>query len=152
MRDALKSYLALAAGVSDVTRQRALAAAKALVNQGEATAEQVSGLAEDLLEQTRQNREAVAALVSFEVDRALGRLGLATSEEVTGLTQRIRELEAQVRRTVAGVGRSDVAARERPDVPPDAALAQSVAGVDEQPAGVGAASGGAAADDEAPAK
>ena len=97
MRDALKSYLALAGGVTDLTRQRAVAAAKALVSQGEATAEQVTGLAEDLLAQTRQNREAVVALVAFEVDRTLGRVGLATADEVGQLTARIRELEQEVR-------------------------------------------------------
>jgi len=97
VRDALKSYLALAGGVTDLTRQRAVAAAKALVSQGEATAEQVTGLAEDLLAQTRQNREAVVALVAFEVDRTLGRVGLATADEVGQLTARIRELEHEVR-------------------------------------------------------
>ena len=97
MRDALKSYLALASGVTDLTRQRAVAAARALVSQGEATAEQVAGLAEDLLAQTRQNREAVVALVAFEVDRALGRVGLATADEVGQLTGRIRELEQELR-------------------------------------------------------
>lgn len=97
MRDALKSYLALASGVTDLTRQKAVAAAKALVSQGEATAEQVTGLAEDLLAQTRHNREAVAALVGFEVDRALGRVGLATADEVGQLTARIRDLEQQLR-------------------------------------------------------
>ncbi len=96
MRDALKSYLALAGGVTEVTRQRALDAAKALVASGEAAAEQVSSLAEDLLSQTRQNREAVVALVGFEVDRALGRVGLASADEVTELTQRVRTLEAQL--------------------------------------------------------
>jgi polyhydroxyalkanoate synthesis regulator phasin len=55
VRDALKSYLALAGGVTEVTRQRALEAAKALVASGEAAAEQVTSLAEDLLSQTRQN-------------------------------------------------------------------------------------------------
>ena len=96
MRDALKSYLALAGGVTEVTRQRALSAAKALVSQGEATAEQVGSLAEDLLTQTRQNREAVLALVNFEVDRALGRVGLAAADEVAALTERVRHLETQV--------------------------------------------------------
>ena len=70
MRDALKSYLALASGVTDLTRQAALAAARALVSQGEATAEQVTGLAEDLLAQTRQNREAV---VAWSATRSTGR-------------------------------------------------------------------------------
>ena len=96
MRDALKSYLALAGSVTEVTRQRALSAAKALVSQGEATAEQVTSLAEDLLTQSRQNREAVLALVTFEVDRALSRVGLASADEVTALTERVRHLETQL--------------------------------------------------------
>ena len=102
MRDALKSYLALAGGLTDVTKQRATAAAKALVAQGEATAEQVSTLAEDLLQQSKSNREAVAALVKYEVDRTLGRVGLATNDEVTELTKRVRALEAQLREATGG--------------------------------------------------
>ncbi len=97
MRDALKSYLALASGLTEVTRQRAVGAAKALVAQGEATAEQVSALAEDLLAQSKSNREAVAALVKYELDRTLGRVGLAANDEVTELTKRVRSLEAQIR-------------------------------------------------------
>ena len=96
MRDALKAYLALASGVTELTRQRAVAAAKALVSQGEATAEQVGGLAEDLLAQTKHNREAVRSLVTYEVDRTLGRVGLASAEEVAQLTERVRALEAQL--------------------------------------------------------
>ena len=97
MREALKNYLELATGFTDLTRQRATAAAKALVAQGEATAEQVTALAEDLLQQSRANREAVAALVKYEVDRTLSRVGLATSDEVGELSKRVRSLEAQLR-------------------------------------------------------
>ncbi len=96
MRDALQSYLSLAGGLTEVTRQRALAAAKALAAQGEATAEQVQSLAEDLLSQTRQNSEAVTALVRYEVERALGRLGLASGDDVTHLLGRVQALEEQV--------------------------------------------------------
>lgn len=97
MKDALKGYLALASGLTEVTRQRATSAAKALVAQGEATAGQVSGLADDLVSQSRSNREAVAALVKYEVDRALGLVGLASSDEVGELTARVRALETAVR-------------------------------------------------------
>ena len=124
MRDALKSYLALAAGVTDLTRQAALAAARALVSQGEATAEQVTGLAEDLLAQTRQNREAVVALVSYEVDRALGRVGLASADEVVALTQRVRELEGQLRSAASAVvvvaGQTTAGAGDKPPTAADA--------------------------------
>jgi polyhydroxyalkanoate synthesis regulator phasin len=104
VRDALKSYLSLAGGLTEVTRQRAVTAAKALVAQGEATAEQVSTLAEDLVAQTRTNREAVTALVKYEVDRTLGRLGLAANDEVTELTKRVRSLEAQIRDLTSAAG------------------------------------------------
>lgn len=97
MRDALKGYLALASGVTDLTRQRATAAAKALASQGEATAEQVGALAEDLLAQSKQNREAIVSLVVFEVDRALAKVGLAPADEVVQLTERVHVLEAELR-------------------------------------------------------
>ena len=102
MRDALKSYLALASGLTDISKQRAVTAAKALVAQGEATAEQVTSLAEDLVQQSRSNREAVTALVKFELDRALGRVGLASGDEVGELTKRVRALEAEVRSLSGG--------------------------------------------------
>ena len=108
MRDALKSYLALAGGVTEVTRQRAVEAARALVASGEAAAEQVTGLAEDLLSQTRQNREAVVALVGFEVDRTLGRVGLASADEVTALTERVRALERRLAEQSGGAGAGPV--------------------------------------------
>jgi hypothetical protein len=60
----------------------------------------VQSLAEDLLNQSRSNREAISALVKYEVDRALTRVGLATNDEVAELTKRVRQLEGKVRETV----------------------------------------------------
>ncbi|MCW2674570.1 MAG: hypothetical protein JWP14_3159 [Frankiales bacterium] len=97
MNDALKGYFALAGGLTEITRQRATAAAKALVAQGEAAAGSVTALADDLMAQSKSNRDAVSALVKFEVDKALGRVGLATAEEVNELTARIRQLEKELR-------------------------------------------------------
>ena len=119
MRDALKNYLELATGFTDLTRQRAVAAAKALVAQGEATAEQVTALAEELLQQSRANREAVAALVKYEVDRGLSRVGLATSDEVSELSKRVRSLEGQLRagggsKTAAKAPAKKAAAKKAP--------------------------------------
>ncbi|MGZ6793915.1 MAG: phasin family protein [Mycobacteriales bacterium] len=111
MKDALKGYLALASGLTEVTRQRATAAAKALVAQGEATAGQVTGLADDLIAQSRSNREAMTALVKFEVDKALGRVGLASAEEVTELTARVRQLEAQLREATKPAAQAPAAAK-----------------------------------------
>ena len=47
MLDAVKNYINLASGVTEVTRQRAIATAKALQASGETTAEQVPNLADE---------------------------------------------------------------------------------------------------------
>ncbi|MCW2585185.1 MAG: Polycystic kidney disease protein 1-like 3 [Frankiales bacterium] len=114
MNDALKGYLALASGLSEVTKARATTAAKALVAQGEAAANQVTSLADDLLAQSKSNREAVTALVKFEVDKALGRVGLASADEVAELTARIRTLEAQLRDAKAANAPAKAAAKKVP--------------------------------------
>lgn len=97
VRDGVRSYLGMAAGIGTLTRQRAVAAARAVVSSGEATAEQVSSLADDLLATSRANREAVAGLVRVEVERALGRLGLATAEDIRTLTARLAAVEGSAR-------------------------------------------------------
>jgi polyhydroxyalkanoate synthesis regulator phasin len=114
VNDALKGYLALASGLSEVTKARATTAAKALVAQGEAAANQVTSLADDLLAQSKSNREAVTALVKFEVDKALGRVGLASADEVAELTARIRTLEAQLRDAKAANAPAKAAAQKAP--------------------------------------
>lgn len=98
MRDALKNYIALATGLTEVGRQRAVAASKALVAQGEATVEQVGNLAEDLVQTSRHNRELVTALVRSEVDKALARVGPATAAEVRRLGSRLQALESALLR------------------------------------------------------
>ena len=108
MNDAVKGYLALASGLTEVTKQRAVSAAKALVAQGGAAAGQVTALADDLVAQSKSNREAVAALVRFEVDKALGRVGLASAEEVTELQ---RPGPAASRPSCAGSAGSGAAAK-----------------------------------------
>jgi polyhydroxyalkanoate synthesis regulator phasin len=104
MLDAVKNYLSLASGVTEVTRQRATAAAKALAASGEATAEQVSNLADELLATSRNNRDAVLALVRYEVDRALNRLGLATADEIASLQRRVTTLESAIDKIVEASG------------------------------------------------
>src|SRR5438270_13922840 len=97
VREALRGYVALANGLTEVTAGRARAAAKALAEQGEATAGQVSALAEDLINTSRRNRESLVLLVRHEVEQAVKRLGLAPSGDVEELTRRVRELERTVR-------------------------------------------------------
>jgi polyhydroxyalkanoate synthesis regulator phasin len=97
VRDAVRAYLGMASGLTEVTRQRALDVAKQLVAQGEATAGQTKAIAEELLSTGRTNRDTVVQLVRYEVDRALGRLGLAGNEELESLSARVRHLEGRLR-------------------------------------------------------
>ena len=111
MRDALKNYLALASGLTEVGRQRAVAASKALVAQGEATAEQVQSLAEDLVQTSRSNREMVVSLVRNEVEKALSRIGVATADTVQELAQRLQSVEAALRAATGGTPAKPAAKR-----------------------------------------
>jgi polyhydroxyalkanoate synthesis regulator phasin len=113
VRDAVRSYLALANGVTEVTASRARAAAKALAEQGEATAGQVSALAEDLIATSRRNRESLAVLVRHEVEQAVKRLGLAPAGDVEELTRRVRELERSIRELKAAARPAKEAPRRK---------------------------------------
>jgi polyhydroxyalkanoate synthesis regulator phasin len=97
VREALRTYRSLASGLADVTRQRARSATRALHEQGGLRADQVGAVAEDLRAQGRANRDAVTALVRYEVDRALTRMGLASADDVARLDARLRVLEARLR-------------------------------------------------------
>jgi polyhydroxyalkanoate synthesis regulator phasin len=104
MGKAVRDYLGLAGELAEAPRRRVVAAAKALAAQGEVTAGQMSSLTEEIRETSRSNREALANLVRFEVDRALGRLGLASSDEVSALALRVATLEAELRAATAALG------------------------------------------------
>ena len=121
VRDAVRGYWALASGLTDITRQKATAAARALVSQGEATAEQVGAIAEDLISTSLSNRAALLNIVRVEVDRARSAMGMATSSELDALTRRIAVLESQL----AAVRDGAVAATAAPATaaPATAALA-----------------------------
>lgn len=101
MQDAVKAYLELAMGLTEASKKRAEKTVKKvtreLMGKGGATASQLQGLAEDLVNTGMANREAVNRLVRVEMDRALSRLGLATADEVASLNDRIDALERQLR-------------------------------------------------------
>ncbi len=89
--DGLRGYLQLASGLTDVTRERALAAAKAVATQGEAGVDavvpapvttQVSTLTDDLLAASKANRDLLLHLVRAEVERSVARLGLVSAHEL----------------------------------------------------------------------
>src|SRR5215831_16681797 len=103
MQEAMRTYLELAMGLTETSRKRVRRVVKEAVGRSGATAEQVRVLTGDLMAANSANREALAKLVRFEVDRALGMVGLATAEEVGELTQQVRDLKEQLREAQASV-------------------------------------------------
>jgi polyhydroxyalkanoate synthesis regulator phasin len=111
--DSLRGYVQLATGLTEVTVSRAREVARQLLAQGldmdQAGSEakqaarqfqdQVAGLADDLLEQGRANREALVETVNSEVEKVVGRLGFVREEELAALRAHVMRLEAQVART-----------------------------------------------------
>ena len=100
MMDALRGYVQLATGLTEVTASRARDAAMALVNQGMQMTgktpdvmESVQDIADDLLTTSKQNREMLVGMIRTEVDKAVGRMGFVREDELAALRARVERLE-----------------------------------------------------------
>src|SRR4051794_14600478 len=96
--DALRGYVQLASGLTEVTKQKAQAAAKALLQQtgADKVTSKVSDLADEIIATSKSNRQLLQAIVSNEVEGAVARLGFVRSEEVAALTRRVKALETEL--------------------------------------------------------
>ncbi len=103
--DAMKSYVQMASGIVEATAAKAMETAQGLVAQGmesgtkgpEQVASQVTLIAEDLMAQSKTNRELILGLVRTEVERIVGRVGFVREEELAAVRAHLDRLEAQVR-------------------------------------------------------
>ena len=108
--DALRGYVQLASGLTEVTKQRAEAAAKALLQQTGADkltsglTTKVGDLADEIVATSKSNRQLLQAIVTNEVEGAVARLGFVRAEEVAALTRRVQTLEAELAAARAGAG------------------------------------------------
>jgi hypothetical protein len=103
--DGLRAYVQLASGLTEVTRERALAAARTMVAQGEAGVgavlpdamrAQVSSVTDDLIATSKANRDLLVGLVRAEVERSVSRLGLVSAAELDAATRRAESLDDRV--------------------------------------------------------
>lgn len=100
--DAVRGYVQLASGLGDVTRARAVEIAKAMLAGGRdmpgpaQVIDQVSSLADEIMTQSKANRDLVLTLVGAEVERVVASLGLAHSDDVEQVRRRVKALEADV--------------------------------------------------------
>ncbi|GAA0602074.1 polyhydroxyalkanoate synthesis protein PhaF [Kribbella sandramycini] len=130
--DALRGYVQLANGLTEVTKQRAQAAAKALLQQTGADAltsgltTKVSDLADEIVATSKSNRKLLEAIVTNEVEGAVARLGFVRSEEVDALTRRVTTLESELADARAEAAAASVVAAAAP-VPAKKAPAKKTA-------------------------
>ena len=120
--DALRAYLQLASGVTEESRQRAVAAARSVLAQTPSVdsgatgqlQQQVAALAEDLVVTSRANRELLLGLIRTEVERTLSRLGIASADEVDTLRRSVERLERLVREQRSPTDDAAAAAKPAP--------------------------------------
>lgn len=100
--DAIRGYIQLASGLTELSRTRVTEAANAVLNlpttmaSGEMAA-QVTALAEEILAAATANRASLVAIVRTEVENAVGRAGLVPAADLerarAGLVRLSAELE-----------------------------------------------------------
>jgi hypothetical protein len=122
VQDAIRGYVQLASGISDVTRQRAATTARQLLEQGGGMigsavatagavdwAKQVQGLADELVATSRTNRDLLIGIIRTEVERTVARLGLVGADELASMARVVERLQAQLDAAIAFTGRGGAA-------------------------------------------
>jgi hypothetical protein len=108
--DALRGYVQLASGLTEVTRQRAMKTAKQLLQQTGADSltsgltGRVSELADEIVATSKSNRALLQAIITNEVEGAVARLGFVRAEEVAALRRRLEKLEGTADTGTAAAG------------------------------------------------
>lgn len=104
MLDTMRRYVE--AGREALTPKKAEELARALIQQGQTTADQASRVARDLVEWSRKNSERLRETIRHEVQKQMSKAGVASKDEVDALKRRIRELEAKARSKSAPAARA----------------------------------------------
>lgn len=157
--DAVRAYFEAVNGLTELTRKRAVAAAKVILKAGEerSAAPAPSGtraagsagepgdggqragsgiqtLAGELIETSQANREALNALVGSEVERALERMELVSRADYDRLARRVAELERRLAAQRPLISTAPIHAA----VPPVAAASAEAAEAEPVPSAAGA--------------
>lgn len=146
MRDALRTCLQIAGGLTEATRRRAVGAARELLDQtgvdveavrrkvGESIPPEVQALADELVAAGRANRDLLVGLIREEVDKTKDRVG-RVADEVTkvgvileALERRVRNLEGGAEEPAAAPAAAKAPPRERVRVDADEADRGGAAG------------------------
>ena len=100
----LRNYLEMATGLTEATAAKAMEVAGSLIAQGMSLgtkqpadmASSVAQAADDLMAQSKTNRDLLIGLIRTEVDKAIGRVGFVREDELAALRARVEKVESQL--------------------------------------------------------
>jgi polyhydroxyalkanoate synthesis regulator phasin len=100
----VRNYLEMATGLTEATAAKAMEVAGSLIAQGMSLgakqpadmASSVSQAADDLMAQSKTNRDLLIGLIRTEVDKAIGRVGFVREDELAALRARVEKVESLV--------------------------------------------------------
>lgn len=130
MFDAVRGYVQMATGLTEITVRKALEVAESLLGpdddtdgdaagESRAPSEQVQDLAADIVSRATADKEALVGLIRSEIDKAAGRLGFVREEELAAVRRHVVRLESQVVEV-----RAELAALGAPEAPSRPSLAK----------------------------
>lgn len=98
----LRNYLEMATGLTEATAAKAMEVAGSLIAQGMSLgtkqpgdmASSVAQAADDLMAQSKTNRDLLIGLIRTEVDKAIGRVGFVREDELAALRARVEKVES----------------------------------------------------------
>jgi polyhydroxyalkanoate synthesis regulator phasin len=100
----VRNYLEMATGLTEATAAKAMEVAGSLIAQGMSLgakqpadmASSVAQAADDLMAQSKTNRDLLIGLIRTEVDKAIGRVGFVREDELAALRARVEKVESLV--------------------------------------------------------
>lgn len=98
----VRNYLEMATGLTEATAAKAMEVAGSLIAQGMSLgtkqpadlASSVAQAADDLMAQSKTNRDLLVSLIRTEVDKAIGRVGFVREDELAALRARVEKVES----------------------------------------------------------
>jgi polyhydroxyalkanoate synthesis regulator phasin len=100
----VRNYLEMATGLTEATAAKAMEVAGSLIAQGMSLgtkqpadmASSVAQAADDLMAQSKTNRDLLIGLIRTEVDKAISRVGFVREDELAALRARLERVESQI--------------------------------------------------------
>jgi hypothetical protein len=100
----VRNYLEMATGLTEATAAKAMEVAGSLIAQGMSLgtkqpadmASSVAQAADDLMAQSKTNRDLLIGLIRTEVDKAIGRVGFVREDELAALRARVEKMESLI--------------------------------------------------------